>query len=222
MNSIHDLGGMHGMGPIVLDVNEPKFAEDWEARTCGFHLLTLMTGIAVADEARHSMERIPALHWLASPYYEHWLDGTATYFLEKGIATSEELATGKAQAPLPEWAAKLKALTPEETAKMFTTNHPVTGEAETEPKFAVGDKAMTLNINPKTHTRLPRYTRGKPCTIVAYRGACFYADARSVGDYGAVDHTYTVRFEGADLWGRDAGAKDAVYIDLYEQYLEAM
>ena len=29
------------------------------------------------------------------------------------------------------------------------------------------------------------------------------------------------RFEGAELWGPDAGPKDAVYIDLYESYVEA-
>ncbi|ANT62265.1 hypothetical protein AYJ57_17740 [Salipiger sp. CCB-MM3] len=220
MNSIHDLGGMHGMGPLPFDENEPMFHEDWERRICGAHLLTLMTGLAVADEARHSMERIEALHWLASPYYEHWLDGTETYLQEKGIATAEELASGKASAPLPEWAARLEALEPEAVTKMFTTNHPVTGESKTPPRYKEGDRVRSLNINPKTHTRLPRYTRGKPCTIIAYRGACLYADARSQGDYEALDHTYTVRFEAADLWGPDAGGKDAVYIDLYETYLE--
>ncbi len=220
MNSIHDLGGMMGMGPLPFEEDEPNFHEEWEARTCGTHLVTLMTGLAVADEARHSMERIEALHWLASPYYEHWLDGTETYLQEKGIATAEELATGKATEPLPEWARELTALEPEAVGKMFTTNHPVTGEAKSAPKYAAGDRVKSININPRTHTRLPRYTRGKPCTIVAYRGACLYADARSKGAYDAVDHTYTVRFEGADLWGPDAGPKDAVYIDLYESYLE--
>ena len=32
MNSIHDMGGMHGFGPIVVEDNEPVFHEDWEGR----------------------------------------------------------------------------------------------------------------------------------------------------------------------------------------------
>jgi nitrile hydratase len=29
-----------------------------------------------------------------------------------------------------------------------------------------------------------------------------------------------VRFEGRELWGADAGPRDAVYIDLFDEYLE--
>ena len=32
MNGIHDMGGMHGMGPIEYESNEPVFHEPWEAR----------------------------------------------------------------------------------------------------------------------------------------------------------------------------------------------
>ena len=32
MNGIHDMGGMHGMGPIKYDKNEPVFHERWEGR----------------------------------------------------------------------------------------------------------------------------------------------------------------------------------------------
>ena len=222
MNSIHDLGGMHGMGPLPFEENEPLWHGDWEPRTFGVHILTLMTGFYTADETRHSMERIPALHWLASPYYEHWLDGTETLLIEKGLATAEELATAHATEELPDWAKALTAIPAEQVKPIATTNHPVTGEAKTAPKYKVGDTIRTVNINPKTHTRLPRYTRGKVGTIMAYHGACLYADGRAQGDLSALDHTYAVRFEGKDLWGPDAGPKDAVYIDLYEAYLEDM
>lgn len=220
MNSLHDLGGMDGMGPLPFEVDEPMFHGEWERRILGAHLLTLMTGLVVADEARHSMERIPALHWLASPYYEHWLDGTETYLIEKGIVTADELANSTASEPLPDWAAKLPALDPDTVEGMMRTNHPVVGDAGSEPRYRVGDKVRTLNIHPKGHTRLPRYTRAKSCVIVAYRGACLFADDRADGKTGAVDHTYTVRFESQALWGPQGVARDAVYIDLYERYLE--
>ncbi len=30
MNGVHDMGGMHGMGPIMPEANEPVFHEPWE------------------------------------------------------------------------------------------------------------------------------------------------------------------------------------------------
>jgi nitrile hydratase subunit beta len=32
MNGVHDMGGMHGMGPIQLEKDEPVFHAPWEAR----------------------------------------------------------------------------------------------------------------------------------------------------------------------------------------------
>ena len=33
MNSIHDMGGMHGFGLIVVEKNEPVFHADWEEQS---------------------------------------------------------------------------------------------------------------------------------------------------------------------------------------------
>ena len=32
MNGVHDMGGMHGMGPIEHEKNEPVFHAPWEGR----------------------------------------------------------------------------------------------------------------------------------------------------------------------------------------------
>ena len=32
MNGVYDMGGMHGMGPIQYESNEPVFHEPWEAQ----------------------------------------------------------------------------------------------------------------------------------------------------------------------------------------------
>ena len=32
MNGVHDMGGMHGMGPIDYEKNEPVFHQPWESR----------------------------------------------------------------------------------------------------------------------------------------------------------------------------------------------
>ena len=31
-NTIHDMGGMHGFGPVEAEPNEPVFHETWEGR----------------------------------------------------------------------------------------------------------------------------------------------------------------------------------------------
>ncbi|MCC2663013.1 MAG: nthB, partial [Geminicoccaceae bacterium] len=40
MNGIHDLGGMHGLGPIRPEPDEPVFHEDWERRMFGLMVAT--------------------------------------------------------------------------------------------------------------------------------------------------------------------------------------
>jgi nitrile hydratase len=41
MNGVHDLGGMHGFGPVVIEPDEPVFHAEWERRTFA---LTLAMG----------------------------------------------------------------------------------------------------------------------------------------------------------------------------------
>lgn len=221
MNSIHDLGGMSGFGPLPFEDNEPVFHDDWERRTFGVHILTLITGFYTADETRHSMERIPALRWLQGSYYEHWLDGTATLLIEKGIVTAEELRTGKATDELPDWVARLSPVEAKDVASIVSSNHNKHGQIAHPPLFKAGDRVRTKNMHPKTHTRLPRYIRGHIGTIHEYRGPFFYADERNINNPDVACHTYTVRFEGKELWGESAGPKDAVYIEMYETYLTA-
>ena len=76
------------------------------------------------------------------------------------------------------------------------------------------------NINPVTHTRLPRYARGKPGTIERDHGVWVFADtvAYSLGE--KPQHLYSVRFSARELWGEEAAPQDAVYLDLYDDYLE--
>ena len=35
MDGIHDLGGMHGFGPVEPEDDEPVFHAPWEGRTLG-------------------------------------------------------------------------------------------------------------------------------------------------------------------------------------------
>ena len=76
-----------------------------------------------------------------------------------------------------------------------------------------------INRHPSGHTREPRYVRGHLGTVREHYGAQVFPDLSAQGvDVGR--HLYSVRFEGRELWGNSAGADSAVYVDLWEDYLE--
>jgi nitrile hydratase subunit beta len=86
--------------------------------------------------------------------------------------------------------------------------------------FKIGDTVRTKNINPITHTRLPRYVRGKIGTILMDHGVFSTPDTVAHGLGEHPQHLYNVSFSGVELWGGNASEKDKVYIDLWDDYLE--
>lgn len=210
MNGIHDLGGMQDMGALPFEENEPVFHEDWERSVLATNFMLFMRGVYSVHELRYSMERIPPLDYLGSPYFLHWLDGFERILLEKGVITEEESASGRASSPWPQGG----------RASGVTPQRPVPAAPPNPPRFKVGDRLRARKINPRTHTRLPRYVRGRIGTVAACVGAFEFADSLAQGKRADPQHVYSVRFEGSELWGPDAGPKDAVYLDLYESYVE--
>ena len=91
MNGVHDLGGMHGFGPVVLEPNEPVFHAEWERRT--FALTLAMGGWRRwnLDMSRFAREQMPPAEYLATGYYEHWLFGLEKLAVDHGFITREEL-----------------------------------------------------------------------------------------------------------------------------------
>jgi len=216
MNSIHDLGGLTNFGPVVPEPNEPVFREEWERRVFAFNMAALGF-VGPVDRARHAIERMNAIEYLTTSYYEHWLHGTVRLVEELGYVTAEEIASGKAQgkADLPHPAADAAM-----AEGLVRGGMPATRDVATEPAFAVGDTVRTRNLEYKGHTRLPRYARDKIGTIVAYNGCHAFPDT-AAHDLGENPNPlYTVRFEAAELWGDDVTRKDCVYIDLWEAYLD--
>ena len=91
MNGIHDLGGMHGLGPIPVEPNEPVFHHDWERRVFGVVMAALGGGQYNVDQFRHAIERMAAPDYLTNSYYEHWLHAMETLFQEHGTISRAEL-----------------------------------------------------------------------------------------------------------------------------------
>ena len=91
MNGIHDLGGMHGLGPIRPEPDEPVFHEDWERRMFGLMIATFGGGQFNVDEFRHAIERMDPAHYLESSYYEHWLTALETVLAGSWLLSEADL-----------------------------------------------------------------------------------------------------------------------------------
>ncbi len=97
MNGIHDLGGMHGLGPIAPEADEPVFHEPWEKRAFGLFASTFVFAGYSVDEFRHAIENIEPAHYLESSYYEHWMSAFEDTLVKRGFVTREELDARVAQ-----------------------------------------------------------------------------------------------------------------------------
>ena len=91
MNGAHDMGGVHGFGPIPLEKDEPVFHTDWESRVFGMAISLGSQGVYDPVGLRFGMEEIEPAKYLASSYFQRWLAVTEKAVLEKGIMTAEEL-----------------------------------------------------------------------------------------------------------------------------------
>jgi hypothetical protein len=67
---------------------------------------------------------------------------------------------------------------------------------------------------------LPRYARGKVGTIDRDRGVFVFPDTNAHFLGEKPQHVYSVRFTASELWGEQAAPHDAVYIDMWADYLE--
>jgi nitrile hydratase len=97
MNGIHDMGGMHGMGPIVREEGEPVFHHEWERRAFAITVAAGFLGEWNLDATRYARELMPAAEYLASTYYEHWLWGLEHLLHERGLVTHDEVQARMAE-----------------------------------------------------------------------------------------------------------------------------
>ena len=216
MNGVHDMGGMHGFGPVEPEPNEAVFHADWERRVFALTVAMGATGEWNVDMSRFAREnRLPA-DYLTKTYYQIWAAGTEQLVLERGLATADEIAAGHALHPSrPVKRVLVAADVAKALARGAPTNRPATAPA----RFRVGDRVRARNINPPTHTRLPRYVRGHVGVIDAVRGCQVFPDANALGDEDP-QWLYTVRFSGRELWREKADATITVSVDAWEPYLD--
>jgi nitrile hydratase subunit beta len=217
MNGPQDMGGFDRFGPINAEENEPVFHSEWERRAFALNLLMGMTGSWNLDQARYWRERVEPLRYWSSSYYQYRHYGLEAQLVDLGLATPEEIESGKlAVPPKPVKRVAAAAMIPGILAK----GGPATRASNQPQGFWIGDKVRARNITPEGHTRLVRYARGRLGEIVLVHGTHVLPDSSAHGKGDDPHWLYTVRFTARELWGRDSN--DAVNIDLWEPYLEAV
>jgi nitrile hydratase beta subunit len=216
MNGVHDMGGMHGMGPIEYEHDEPVFHAPWEGRVYALNRAMSAWGRWNLDAWRHDIELLPPADYLRMSYYGKWLAVLERRIVRYGFVTPEELQSGR---PAPGSPVAAPILTPDR-ARRIDRGIPSSHDPSIPSRFAVGQRVRARNINPVGHTRLPRYARGKLGQIDRDHGVYAFPDtnARYEGEHR--QHVYSVCFAARELWGEQASPRDFVYIDLWDDYLE--
>lgn len=215
MDGIHDMGGMDGFGPIPIEHDEPVFHAEWEGRLYAINSVMGAWGEWNIDAGRACMERLDPVVYLQSPYYQRWLYRMENLLVERGVVSAGELTSGtpdgRSSEPLPleDVFERMRA------ARSARVDQPVAA------KFNIGDAVLVRNIHPTGHTRTPRYARGRRGVIDRDHGVFIFPDTHAEFKGESPQHLYSVRFTARELWGPDAAESDKVYIDLWDDYLDA-
>ena len=209
------MGGMHGLGPIAPEADEPPFHHAWEGRV---HALVIASPAgANIDARRHQRELVPGADYLAMTYYEKWFEAMRQLLLSDGHVTEAEMAAARADPAAPTATPRLAA---PDVPKALSRLGSYLRDAPAPAAFAVGDMVRARNLHPTGHTRLPRYVRGRAGVIERVHGAHVYPDTHAHSAAEDPRWLYLVRFASRELWGPDAAAQDSVSLDLWEPYLE--
>jgi nitrile hydratase len=215
MNTAHDMGGMHGFGPVEPEPDEPPFHEAWEGRVLALQRAMGFTRLWTIDGGRASLEALPALDYLGSSYYRRWFLGLERRLLDHGLVDRAEIAAGRSARPGRRLNHTLGLADVERVLVRGNFARPAAAAA----RYKLGDKVRTREMNPPTHTRLPRYARDKAGAIEAVRGCHVYPDSAATGAGDDPQWLYTVVFAGSELWGEAADPSLTVSIDAFEPYL---
>ena len=223
MDTVHDIGGRQGFGPVrwQKDHDEKAFHAEWQARAwamciCMFASWRGKPEVWTLDWFRHVRERIDPIDYLTRNYYDQFAQSLAATLIDNGTIQLEELVPGSATSETSEVAdtGGRKSRRAGEIAatdrKEFTAG---------EPAFSVGQRVRTKMSVAAFHTRLPAYVRGRIGVIEDHHGSQPLPDASARGVI-KLEPLYTVAFEGASLWPEAQTRQERVFVDAWESYLE--
>ena len=224
MNGIHDMGGLHGFGPMPLEADEPVFHSRWESRVYALTQAIDISGIWNLDEHRHEIELMDAAAYLTVGYYGRWLFAMERLLDRKNILRRAEVELRIAEmaddaerftAPSP--AGRDWPLRDDQKIRLGAWRH----EVSVQPRFGVDQQVRVRNLHPEGHTRVTAYTRGRAGTVAIVNAqAWVLPDTRAHHRGENLQPVYNVRFAATELWGPQAEANTWFHIDLSEDHLE--
>ena len=217
MNGVHDCGGMQCYGPIHYTPSEPAFHAPWEGRVLALTQASWYVHNVELATYRSDIEALPPAEYLRMSYWEIWFAALIKRLVDNRWVTTLEVARGRSERPATNGA--VPASPAEIVAHLFKPRDYRRQQTQ-EPRFEIGARVRARNINPATHTRLPRYARSKVGTIARQCGPYDFPDTDEYNLGANPNHVYSVRFAARELWGDAASPRDFIYVDLWERYLE--
>ena len=216
MNGVHDMGGMDGFGKVEVEKDEPVFHAPWEGRVLAMQRAMGFAGAWHIDHSRYAQEQLPPQVYLGVSYYLRWALAMEKNVTERGYATSDELKAGHALTAGKNLPRKMTM----ESFSAGLCRNTFYRTPQGPARFKPGDRVRTKNIHPLTHTRLPRYARGKLGVVERCHGCHMYPDSVAVDRGDDPQWLYTVVFTSQEIWGPDGDPTLTVSIDAFEPYLE--
>jgi nitrile hydratase beta subunit len=220
MDGVHDMGGMHGFGAVVVEGGDEVFHEAWEPRVFALSHLSNVCDLVGGPGGRAVGESMDAAHYLEASYYEHWLWSMERRLEAKGTIAPGEVGAMMARLAVSEAAAT--AVDPElavEAVAQLREGSPAMGIAA-NPRFAPGDRVRVRRMHPDGHTRCPRYVRGAVGVVERVQGTDRLPDLATYGLPTGPEPVYAVAFASQDLWGESDEPPWTVLLDLFDTYLE--
>jgi nitrile hydratase len=211
------MGGMDGFGRVEAEPNEPMFHAEWEARVMAMVRAMGAAGAFNIDTSRYYRETLPPDVYLASSYYRKWLLGLENMLIDKGFVAEADMAAAHAvEPPKPLKRGKFSI----DDVERVMTRGQFARPAPAPAKFKPGDRVRAKNLHPLTHTRLPRYVRGRVGVVERDHGCHVFPDKAAMDLGENPQWLYTVVFDGAELWGSDGDPTVKISIEAFEPYLE--
>ncbi len=220
MDSIADMGGMQGWGPVPYEpgTDDHPFHEPWEGRAFAMTLLAInrLSGQNL-DAMRHALSRLHPVDYLVDGYYGRWLNCAELMLVDSGIIAPGAI-DARARRLLGEDVAEPPEPTPSKPDYAGTGPGSLR-QVDDQPRFKVGQTVRAKDIHPSGHTRLPRYVRGRTGMVQGLHPAALLPDTHAHFEGENPQHVYDVAFDSTELWGPDSESF-SLHIDLYESYLE--
>jgi hypothetical protein len=174
VDGVHDMGGMHGFGPVVEPGSELPYRERWEPRVFAIQMLVGLEGLGAGPGGRPVREEMDPAHYLAASYYERWLYSAEQRLLRKGTIAPGEVERAMERLEAGE---SVRAHHDAAMAERIVADLRSVYPMDTPPadaRFGPGEWVRVKRMHPAGHTRCPRYAVAPPVWSSAYaeRTAC--------------------------------------------------